>query len=125
MAALCWVHLFSPVIGSSHGRRTSSSGTVVKIGQESIIWLTERCSGPQFDIPLGLFATGWRVTGRCQSEVVLTGCDRRAFSRRLLLSVCKHSRICDRGASDFGKRRERMNLAASRTHDVFGANSAN
>jgi len=76
--------------------------------------------------PLGLFAAGWRVTGRGHREVVLAGCDRRTFGRRLLLSALQvFTRICDRGASDSGKRRERMNLAASWTHDVFGANSAN
>src|ERR1700747_788113 len=69
---------------------------------------------------LGLFAAGWRVTGRDHREVVL------AFGRRLLLSALQtFARICDRGASDSGERRERMNLAASWTHDVFGANSAN
>ncbi len=33
--------------------------------------------------------------------------------------------IRDRGASDFGERRQGMSLAASRAHDVLGADSAN
>ena len=50
----------------------------------------------------------------------------RAFSGRLLLSALQgFTRICNRDASDFGKRRERMNVAAICTHDVLGANSAN
>jgi hypothetical protein len=44
--------------------RTFTSGTAVKIGIESIISLTQGCSGPQLDVLLGLFAAGWRVTGR-------------------------------------------------------------
>ena len=34
-------------------------------------------------------------------------------------------RISDRGASDFGERSKRMNMAASRTHDFLGADSTN
>ena len=50
----------------------------------------------------------------------------RAFSRRLLSRAPRiFDRIGHRGAPDSGKGRERMNLSASRTHDVLGANTSN